>query len=75
MEQLKKLKLDLQKQVEQNSIIKTSIEHKEINIEENQSEKKKIENSKLIINEEGDHFAIYNYPYHFIRALKEFLNA
>ena len=36
---------------------------------------KKIENSKLIINEEGDHFAIYNYPYHFIRVLKEFLNA
>ena len=46
LEQLKKLKLDLQKQVEQNSIIKTSIEHKEINIEENQSEKEKIENSE-----------------------------
>lgn len=36
---------------------------------------KLIKNSKLIINEEGDHFAIYKFPYHFIRVLKEFLDA
>ena len=35
---------------------------------------KKIKNSNLVIDEEGDHFAIYNNPYKFIRTLKEFLN-
>lgn len=35
---------------------------------------KKIKNSKLIIDENGDHFAMYNNPYLFIRTLKEFLN-
>lgn len=36
---------------------------------------KRIKKSTLIINKEGDHFAIYQYPYHFIKVLKEFLNA
>lgn len=35
---------------------------------------KRIKNCNLIIDEEGDHFAIYNNPYKFIRTLKEFLN-
>jgi len=35
---------------------------------------KRISKSKLIIDSSGDHFAIYNNPYPFIRALKEFLN-
>ena len=36
---------------------------------------KRIKNSQLIIDKEGDHFAIYNNPYKFIRTLKEFINA
>ena len=35
---------------------------------------KRIKNSRLIIDPEEDHFAIYNNPYKFIRTLKEFLN-
>ena len=35
---------------------------------------KKIKNSKLIIDSEGDHFAMYNNPYLFIRKVKEFLD-
>lgn len=35
---------------------------------------KKIKNSSLIIDENGDHFAMYNNPYFFIRYLKRFIN-
>ena len=36
--------------------------------------KRKMLNSKLIIDENGDHFAMYSNPYKFIRSLKEFIN-
>lgn len=36
---------------------------------------RKIKNSKLFIDNDGDHFAMYNNPYTFIRVLKEFINA
>ena len=36
--------------------------------------KRRIKNTRLVIDKSGDHFAIYNNPYRFIRELKEFLN-
>ncbi len=35
---------------------------------------RRIKNSKLVIDEDGDHFAVYQNPYKFIRTFKEFVN-
>lgn len=36
--------------------------------------KKKMQKSQLFIDKDGNHFAMYNNPYLFLRSLKEFLN-